>query len=109
MLINPTVDIYHQYWSDNMIVIIKLTTEAPKGKKESWHTRLEKILVDIMSEPLLIASISEAEYPRIYMDAFERYIIDKNCLIRYANRRKSTKKIQKFIHEKTNINLNTKR
>lgn len=59
VLINPTVDIYHQYWSDNMIVIIKLTTEAPKGKKESWHTRLEKILVDIMSEPLLIASISE--------------------------------------------------
>lgn len=108
VLINPTVDIYHQYWSDNMIVIIKLTTEAPKGKKESWHTRLEKILVDIMSEPLLIASISEAEYPGIYMDAFERYILDKNCLIRYANRRKSTKKIRKFIHEKTNINLNTK-
>ena len=55
VLINPTVDIYHQYWSDNMIVIVKLTTEAPKGQIKKWHTRLEKLLVDIMSEPLLLA------------------------------------------------------
>ena len=41
VLINPTVEIYHQYWSDNMIVLGKLTTEAPKGQKASWHTRLE--------------------------------------------------------------------
>lgn len=108
VLINPTVDIYHQYWSDNMIVIIKLTTEAPKGQKESWHTRLEKILVDIMSEPLLISTISEAEYPGIYMDAFKRYIVDRNSLIRYANRRKSIKRIWKLIHEKTDINLKPK-
>ena len=60
VLINPTVEIYHQYWSDNMIVLGKLTTEAPKGQKASWHTRLEKMLVDIMAEPLLLASISRA-------------------------------------------------
>ena len=78
VLINPTVEIYHQYWSDNMIVLGKLTTEAPKGQKVSWHTRLEKMLVDIMAEPLLLASISRAEYPHIYEDAFDRYIVDEN-------------------------------
>ncbi len=108
VLINPTVDIYHQYWSDNMIVIVKLTTEAPKGQIKKWHTRLEKLLVDIMSEPLLLASISEAEYPGIYTDAFERYYIDENCLFRYANRRKSTKKIKELIHDKTDVTLKTK-
>lgn len=108
VLINPTVEIYHQYWSDNMIVLGKLTTEAPKGKKASWHTRLEKMLVDIMAEPLLLASISRAEYPHIYEDAFDRYIVDENGLFRYASRRKVTKKIKELIRKETDIVLRTK-
>lgn len=108
ILSRGTADIYHQYWSDNMIVIVKLITEAPKGQEKSWHTRLEKLLVDIMSEPLLLASISESEYPGVYMDAFARYYIDENCLFRYANRRKSAKKIKKLLHDKTDIILKTK-
>lgn len=108
VLINPTVDIYHQYWTDNMIVIVKRITEAPKGIEKTWHTRLEKLLVDIMSEPLLLSAISESEYPGIYTDAFERYYIDENSLFRYANRRKSAKKIKKLIHDKTDIIIKTK-
>lgn len=108
VLINPTVEIYHQYWSDNMIVLGKLTTEAPKGQKASWHTRLEKMLVDIMAEPLLLASISRAEYPHIYEDAFDRYIVDENGLFRYASRRKVTKKIKELIRKETDIVLRTK-
>lgn len=108
VLINPTVEIYHQYWSDNMIVLGKLTTEAPKGQKVSWHTRLEKMLVDIMAEPLLLASISRAEYPHIYEDAFDRYIVDENGLFRYASRRKVTKKIKELIRKETDIVLRTK-
>lgn len=108
VLINPTVEIYHQYWSDNMIVLGKLTTEAPKGQKASWHTRLEKMLVDIMAEPLLLASISRAEYPHIYEDAFDRYFVDENGLFRYASRRKVTKKIKELIRKETDIVLRTK-
>ena len=108
VLINPTIEIYHQYWSDNMIVLGKLTAEAPKGQKASWHTRLEKMLVDIMAEPLLLASISRAEYPHIYEDAFDRYIVDENGLFRYASRRKVTKKIKELIRKETDIVLRTK-
>ena len=108
VLINPTVDIYNQYWTDDMIVILKLVTEAPKGQFVSWHTRLEKILVDIMSEPLLLASRSEDEYPDVYMNAFDRYYIDVNCMLRYANRRKSANKIKEFLKNKTDIALKTK-
>lgn len=108
VLINPTVEIYHQYWSDNMIVLGKLTTEAPKGQRASWHTRLEKMLVDIMAEPLLLTSISRAEYPHIYEDVFNRYIVDENSLFRYASRRKVTKKIKELIRKETDIILRTK-
>lgn len=109
VLIDPTVEIYHQYWSDNMIVIIKLTTEAPKGMVEAWHTKLEKLLVDIASEQLIRESISESEYVNVYEDAFARYIVDESCLFRYAKRRGTDKKICKFIKEKTNITLRIKR
>ena len=108
VLINPSAEIYHQYWSDNMIVILKLTTEAPKGQKISWHTRLEKLLVDIVAEPLLLESISQGEYPQIYTDAFERYIIDESGLFRYARRRRASNKIKKLIREETGIVLRTK-
>jgi hypothetical protein len=60
---------------------------------------LEKILVDLFAEPLIMASVSESEYPAIYEDAFTRYVIDKKALFRYANRRKVDKKISEFIRE----------
>lgn len=109
VFINPTPEIYHQYWSDNMIVINKLITEAPKSPTISWHTRLEKLLVDIVADPLLLDSISDSEYPSIYEDAFSMYIVDESCLFRYAARRTVDKKIRKLIREKTNITLRIKR
>lgn len=109
VFINPTPEMYHQYWSDSMIVVNKLTTETPKAVAIPWHTRLEKLLVDIVADPLLLDSISEGEYPGIYEDAFSLYVIDESCLFRYAARRAVDKKIKKLIREKTNITLRTKR
>lgn len=109
VFINPTPEIYHQYWSDNMIVVNKLVTEAPKSTAISWHTRLEKLLVDIVADPLLLDSISGSEYPGIYEDAFSMYVIDESCLFRYAARRTVDKKIKELITEKTNITLRTRR
>lgn len=105
VLINPTPDIFHQYWTDDMIVIGRLASEAPKGNIQSWHTKLEKLLVDLMSDPLLMASISRDELPGIYEEAFQRYVIDESHLFRYAKRRTADKRIKQFIHEKTTVKL----
>lgn len=107
--IHPTLEMFHRYWSDNMIVVNKLVTEAPKSTIISWHTRLEKLLVDIVADPLLLDSLSESEYPGIYEDAFSMYVVDESCMFRYAARRTVDKKIKKLIREKTNITLRTKR
>uniref|UniRef100_UPI0040288F50 DUF6577 family protein n=1 Tax=Lachnospira eligens TaxID=39485 RepID=UPI0040288F50 len=109
VLLNPSVELFHQYWYDNMIVIGKLITEAPKGKLKPWHARIEKILVDIMNEPLWQESISESELPTIFEDAFERYTIDESCLFRYAQRRTAEKRLRTFISDQTTVNLRTKR
>ena len=36
ILLNPSVKEYHLYWQDDLIIIGKLPTEAPKGKKAVW-------------------------------------------------------------------------
>lgn len=105
VLINPTPEIYHQYWSDNMIVIQKLVSEAPSGRKIKWHTRLEKMLIDLYMDILLKNIISQAEIPTIYEQGFSKYGVDESCLFRYAKRRGADKKIKNFISEKTNIEL----
>lgn len=105
VLINPTPEIFHRYWYDDMIVIEKLVSEAPLGVHEKWHTRLEKLLVDVLTDPLLINSINKAEQPTIYENAFEQFVIDESCLFRYAKRRGVEKKVRAFIKNETKVQL----
>ncbi len=109
VLLNPSPELFHQYWYDNMIVITKLVTEAPKGKTVDWHTKIEKLLVDLMVEPLWQESVSDGDLPLIFTDAFSRYIVDESCLFRYAKRRTSEYKIRKFIGDHTSIKLRSMR
>ena len=88
-----------------MIVVRNLLTESPKGKKDVWHTCLEKLLVDIFSENLIKAMFSESEYPAIYETAFNSYVVDESQMFRYAKRRKSADKIKNFIQEETDAKL----
>jgi len=108
ILLNPNTDTYHQYWSSDMIVIVKLITESPKNRETPWAARLEKILVDIVADPLLTASVSESEYPGIFRNAFRKFVIDESCLFRYARRRGSDGKIFQLITQ-TGLQLRTRR
>ena len=105
VLINPTSEIYHQYWYDGIIVIGKLVSEAPMGQKEKWNTRIEKLLVDVLTNSILLSCVSDAELANIYEEAFAKYAIDESCMFRYAKRRGAEKKIREFIKKNTNVQL----
>jgi hypothetical protein len=105
VLIYPSVEIYHQYWCDDMIVIQKLISEAPTGNEEKWHTRIEKMLVDIFVDDIQKESFSESELTGIYEDAFAGYAIDESCLFRYAKRRGIHYKLKEYLTENTNVKL----
>ncbi len=105
VLINPTPEMYHQYWYDDMIVIGKLISESPVGQQEKWNTRIEKLLVDLITNAILKSSVSESELPSIYEEAFAKYAIDESCMFRYAKRRGAEKKIREFICDNTNVEL----
>lgn len=108
ILNNPTIKIFHQYWYSDMIVIRKLVTEAPVDRNCLWATKLEKFLVDIIADPLLLDSVSETEYPAIFEGAFQKYAVDESCLFRYAKRRGNDKNILQLIGNETNILLKTR-
>lgn len=105
VLLNPGINEYHKYWSDNMIVVKRLISESPPGRNVKWHSRVEKIMVDLIADKLLSEIISPAELPRIYEDIFAKYIVDESSMFRYAKRRNSLGKIKQFIKEKTSIKL----
>ncbi len=105
VFLNPTIQITEQYWTDDMIIIKRLISEAPLNKDKSWTTRIEKILVDIFCNKIIKKSINVNEYPKLYENIFNRYIIDESTMFRYAQRRKVKEKIKNFIIKNTNIKL----
>lgn len=104
ILLNPSVETFHQYWSDNMIVIKKLVSESPKGEGAVWETRIEKMLVDLVADKLLLSSVSSGEYDGIFHQAFRDFYIDESQLFRYASRRNAKSKI--LLHtDKTDLRM----
>lgn len=108
VLLQPSQEIYHQYWDDDMIVINRLVSETPMTDAPKWSPRLEKILVDLMADKLIHESVSESELAGIYEAAFDRYVIDESALFRYARRRHAADKIKALIENDTKIELRTK-
>lgn len=74
-----------------------MISESPKNTDVSWQISLEKMIVDIIADRIVRETFSESEYSNIFDTAFERYIIDKSKLIRYAGRRNAVNKIRKYI------------
>lgn len=103
VLLKPDKDEIFRYMTDDMIVILKLPTESPKGIEYFWDTRLEKMLVDIAVDKLMRGIVYSGEYPMIFEDAIEKYIIDKNIMKRYATRRGALKKFRTFLKEEAGI------
>ncbi|MCD7807609.1 MAG: hypothetical protein LUH19_09800 [Lachnospiraceae bacterium] len=107
ILIRPTEEDFYYYRSDDMIIVKNIMTESPKGSEARWHTELEKLLVDIFAENLVKSMLGESEYPQIFETAFQNYVIDESRMFRYANRRKISGKIKKFLAEETSVKLRT--
>ncbi len=97
VLLKPGADELFRYMNEDMVVIVKLPTESPKGLSVFWDTRIEKMLVDIAVDKLLAKVVYSGEYPSIYQDAVTKYVIDRNAMFRYARRRGALEKYREFL------------
>lgn len=105
ILLHPSADDYHRYKTEDTIVLCRRISESPAGLNPKWSTCIEKLLVDIVAEPLIASSFGDNELPRIFEGAFEKYVIDENKLFRYARRRNAKDKIMDLISKKTMVKL----
>ena len=99
VMLKPKIEEYYRYLVDNQIVILRLPSETPRGIEETWHSRIEKILVDITIDKLMSKIVSTSEYNAIFTEVYSQYLIDENAMFRYANRKGAGKKFRNCMKE----------
>lgn len=97
-------EIFERYTLNEYSVIIKpLISRSPKKKvliKNKYRIcipSIEKILVDVYSDPITFYSIQGSELETIFENAIKRYLINFTKLISYAKRRTKEVNIQNYL------------
>jgi hypothetical protein len=105
ILLKPSEKELEYYSVDDGIIINRLVSEAPSSAKNSHQPALEKIIVDLFANKLLIGIISRGDYSDILERMFSKYQIDQKKMFRYARRRNKGDEIARYIRENTRIEL----
>jgi hypothetical protein len=99
VLLKPNNKEAMYYREKDTIFLMRLISEAPVNKKENHTNTIEKLLVDLETNKIMLSTISSSEYDHIYYDIFEKYLVDEPKMMRYARRRNSQKKVEKRMRE----------
>jgi hypothetical protein len=90
---------HHIASTNNPIIIRPLVGEAPLQQEKQYKTAsLEKIIVDIIADQDLFHAFQE-ELAYIVKSAFEKYVINRDKLRRYARRRNKIEQIDSFLFQ----------
>jgi len=94
----PTLTEFERYIINNDAIIIRpLISESPLKLVEGISTpTIEKILVDIAGD-VEFYFLQGSEINHVYTTIFERHNINKNKLLRYANRRGRKEEVEQLL------------
>jgi len=98
--LNPGTDIISKYISSekNTIIIKPLVSEAPLQNIKDVNTiTIEKMLVDIFCDEIIFSAQQGSEMKNIFNDAFKKYTIHENRMLRYADRRRRKEELIKYL------------
>ena len=101
VFIEPTADLLEKYLpSGNESLIIKsLVSEAPiQNVKGIITASLEKMLVDVFCDRVLFSAQQGAEMRTIFKEALNKYSVNENRMLRYADRRRRKKNFIKYFN-----------
>ena len=102
VFLEPTEQLIRRYIIDKKEswIVKTLVTEAPIQIVEGIPTvTIEKLLVDIFCDPVIFNAQQGTEMNRIFLEAFEKYIINESTMLRYASRRRKKKELDLFLNE----------
>lgn len=106
VFIDPTNDILEKYIVNKKeVVIVKsLISEAPTKKINNVETAtIEKILVDIFCDDVIFSAQQGAEKRTIFKEAFAKYTINQNKMLRYADRRRKKEELNQYVKSVSNL------
>lgn len=86
---------------NNVIIVKDLITEAPIQTVQGYNSiTIEKLLVDLFVDKTIFQMYQGNELKHIFKNAFEKYTVNINKLLRYANRRGAKKEIEDYVNLK---------
>jgi len=105
VLFKPNQDQIFRYGLNDVIIIDRLISESPKGKKEQYNLAIEKLIVDLFANKRLRGMISLGDYPDALENIFSVYKVDQVKMFRYARRRNKEKELLEFLKSKTDVEV----
>jgi hypothetical protein len=64
---------------------------------------IEKILVDIFCDDVIFSAQQGAEKRTIFKEAFAKYTINQNKMLRYADRRRKKEELNQYVKSFSNL------
>uniref|UniRef100_I5ATY2 Uncharacterized protein n=1 Tax=Eubacterium cellulosolvens (strain ATCC 43171 / JCM 9499 / 6) TaxID=633697 RepID=I5ATY2_EUBC6 len=105
VLLKPDQNQILRYGSNDSIIIDRLISESPKGRKEPYNLAIEKLIVDLFANKRLREMISPGDYPAALENIFSLYEVDQVKLFRYARRRNKEIELREYLKTKTQVEL----
>ena len=100
VFIQPSKAVLENYaiGENNFIIVKPLISESPIQSIKNMNTvTLEKMLVDIFCDEIIFSVYQGNEMKTIFTGAFNKYAINENKLLRYANRRGKREQLKKCL------------
>ena len=97
----PTNDILNKYLPiDKEAIIIKpLVSESSVQNTNGVDTvSIEKLLVDILCDKVVFSAHQGAEMRTIFNEAFAKYSVNQDRMLRYASRRGKKESFQEYLN-----------
>lgn len=101
VFLEPTEEIIDKYFPEDKepIIIKTLVSEAPTQKVNGVNTvTIEKILVDIFCDEVIFSAQQGSELINIFKSAYDKYTVNENRMLRYANRRGKKESLNNFLN-----------
>ena len=106
VFVEPTKELIEKYipYEKETLIVKALVSEAPVQliNKVNIPT-LEKMLVDIFCDDLIFAAQQGSEMRTIFQEAIEKYVINENRMLRYADRRRKKDNFRKYLSSIYNL------
>lgn len=102
VFLEPTSDIISRYASsDKDTIIVKpLVSESPTQMVQGIvTTTIEKMLVDIFTDEIIFTAQQGSELQTIFQNAFEKYTVHENKMLRYADRKRKKEQFNNYLNK----------